>query len=309
MTAQTALAPIPYSPDLAPIIALVTNAVTSDNTRRAYGRALADFLTWRDGLGHPAFTRALVQDYARRLLDADAAPASINQRLSAIRKLAAEAADNDLIDQATAQAIQRVHGVKQEGRRLGNWLTLPQAQALVNAPDTATMKGLRDRAILAVLIGCGLRRAELARLELRHIQQRAGRWVIVDMVGKRRRVRSVPMPAWVKAAIDAWTVAAAITSGLVLRPVTKGGRVLDAPLSTQAIFYVVHDDYAPALGLDLAPHDLRRTYAKLAHQNGAALEQIQITLGHASIQTTERYLGVDLDLERAAGDYIPIRLT
>ena len=308
MTANTALAPIPYSPDLAPIIALVTDAVGSDNTRRAYGRALADFLTWRDAQGRPALSRALVQSYARLLLDAGAAPASINQRLSAIRKLAAEAADNDLIDQTTAQAIQRVHGVKQEGRRLGNWLTLPQAQAMVNAPDTTTIKGLRDRAILAVLIGCGLRRAELARLELRHIQQRAGRWVIVDLVGKRRRVRSVPMPAWVKAAIDAWTTAAALTGGLVLRPVTKGGRVLDAPLTTQAVFYVV-TGYAAEMDLDLAPHDLRRTYAKLAHQNGAALEQIQITLGHASIQTTERYLGVDLDLERGAGDYIPIRLT
>lgn len=171
--------------DLAPIDALVTNAVESDHTHRPRERALVDFLTWRDTQGRPPFSRSLVQEHTRRLVDVDTAPSSVNQRLSAIRKLAAEAADNGLIDQTTAQAIQRVRGVRQEGQRLRNWLTLPQAQAMIDAPNTATLKGLRDRAILAILIGCGLRRAEAARLELRHLQQRAGRWVVADLVGKR----------------------------------------------------------------------------------------------------------------------------
>jgi integrase len=84
-----------------------------------------------------------------------------------------------------ANGITRVKGVASKGVRLGNWLTARQAQALLNAPDTTTNKGLRDRAILAVLLGCGLRRSEVAALTFKHIQQWDGRWCIVDLVGKR----------------------------------------------------------------------------------------------------------------------------
>ncbi|MGD0773917.1 MAG: tyrosine-type recombinase/integrase [Candidatus Solibacter sp.] len=71
-----------------------------------------------------------------------------------------------------------------------------QAQTLLNTPDTSTTKGLRDRAILAVLLGCGLRRSEVAALTVGHVQQRDGRWCIVDLVGKQGRVRTIPMPTW-----------------------------------------------------------------------------------------------------------------
>jgi site-specific recombinase XerD len=96
-------------------------------------------------------------------------------------------------------------GVKTIGVRVGSWLSLRQAQDLLRAPDITTMKGLRDRAMLAVLLGCGLRRSEVAGLTFAHIQQRDGRWCIVDLVGKHGRVRTTPMPTWVKLAIDAWS--------------------------------------------------------------------------------------------------------
>ena len=86
--------------------------------------------------------------------------------------------------------------VKSVGIRTGNWLSLRQAQALLGAPDATTTKGLRDRAILAVLLGCGLRRSEVAALTFRHIQQRDGRWCIVDLMGKHGRIRTAPMPTW-----------------------------------------------------------------------------------------------------------------
>ena len=78
--------------------------------------------------------------------------------------------------------------------RAGNWLTRDQAETLLSAPPS-TLMGLRDRAVLGLLIGCGLRRDELANLTFAHLQQREGRWVIVDIIGKGRRVRTVPVRA------------------------------------------------------------------------------------------------------------------
>lgn len=133
---------------------------------------------------------------------------SVNQRLSAIRKLALEAADNGALDPQVANGIRAVKGARREGRRAGNWLTREEAQLWLNAPDICTMRGRRDRALLAVLIGCGLRRSEAAGLTFEHVQQRDGRWVLVDLIGKRDKIRSVPMPDWAKAAIDEWSVVA-----------------------------------------------------------------------------------------------------
>jgi site-specific recombinase XerD len=107
--------------------------------------------------------------------------------MSAIRKLAAEAADNGLLAPELAAGISRVKSAKSVGIRMGNWLSARQAQTLLNTPDITTLKGLRDRAILAVLLGCGLRRSEAANLSFTHLQQRDGRWCIVDLVGKHGR--------------------------------------------------------------------------------------------------------------------------
>lgn len=78
--------------------------------------------------------------------------------------MAVEAADNGLLTPEFASGITRVKGVASKGVRLGNWLTAKQAQTLLNTPDASTTKGLRDRAILAILLGCGLRRSDVAAL-------------------------------------------------------------------------------------------------------------------------------------------------
>lgn len=138
-----------------------------------------------------------------------------------------------------AVAIARVKGAVGQGVRLGTWLTIDQAERLISAPDPATPKGRRDGALLALLIGCGLRRKEAAAITLEHIQQREARWVILDLVGKGRPLRSVPMPSWVKAAIDAWIGPAGITTGLILRAINKGGKVAGESMTAQSIFEVV----------------------------------------------------------------------
>lgn len=290
--------------------ALVLDSVNSPESKRAYDRAITDFLNWvltsAPGTG---FTKATVQAHRAHLLELGLAASTINVRMSAIRRLAAEAADNGLMDPNLASGVERVKGVKREGIRTGNWLTVHQAEKLINAPDTETLKGKRDRALLGVLIGSGLRREETAVLTIEHIQQRDARWVVVDMKGKGGRVRTVPMPSWTKVAIDDWTTAAGFTTGRVFRPVNKGDRLCGDTMTAQSIFDTVKK-YAAEIGQkEIAPHDLRRTFAKLAHKGRAALEQIQLSLGHASIQTTERYLGVRQDLTDAPCDRLGLKLS
>src|ERR1700758_785192 len=184
-------------------------------------------------------------------------------RMSAIRKLAAEAADNGVLAPELAAGIARVKSAKSVGIRTGNWLSARQAQMLLNAPDVSTLRGLRDRAILGVLLGCGLRRSEVAALTFTHIQQRDGRWCIVDLVGKHGRIRTTPMPNWVKVAIDAWTTPAGIIDGYVFRPVIRGDCLSGDHLGEKVVWQMLRE-YAADIGIPgLAPHDLRRTCAKL----------------------------------------------
>jgi site-specific recombinase XerD len=251
----------------------------------------------------------LINRYIKTLRESGSSSASINQKLSAIRKLASEAEDNDWIDSKIANGIRAVKGVPQRGRRTGNWLTKEEAQMWLNAPDIKTLKGVRDRAVLAVLIGCGLRRAEAAILSVSHVQQREGRWAIVDIVGKRDKMRTVPMPSWAKATIDSWTYAARIHEGFIFRRVNKGGNLMGDNLTEQAIYNIVVS-YAEKLEKQgIAPHDLRRTFAKLAHKGGSPIDQIQLSLGHDSIQTTEKYLGVEQDLTDAPCDHLGLRIS
>ena len=286
---------------------LVTDSLTSLNSRVAYDKALTDFLAWYQSTGQRGLIKATVAEYKTYLQGLGYAPSTINQRLSAIRKLAIEAADNGLMDAQLANGVARVKGVKSSGVRTGNWLTKDQAQRLLDAPDITTLKGLRDRAILAVMLGAGLRRSEVAALTFEHIQQREGRWVIVDLIGKGKRVRTVPIPSWAKQAIDELTQTAGISEGRIFRAVNKGDRLAGESLTSQAVQDVVKA-YAKQCGFELAAHDLRRTFAKLARKGGADLMQIQLTLGHASVKTTERYLGENQDLTTAPCDVLGLKL-
>jgi integrase len=228
--------------------------------------------------------------------------------MSAIRKLAAEAADNGLLAPELAAGISRVKNAKCVGIRVGNWLSARQAQTLLNTPDITTLRGLRDRAILAVLMGCGLRRSEVAALTFVHVEQRDGRWCIVDLVGKHGRVRTTPVPSWVKVAVDAWTSAGDVADACVFRPVNRADRIIGQRLGEKVVWQMVQQ-CADIVGIPgLAPHDLRRTCAKLCRAAGGELEQIQMLLGHASVQTTERYLGTKQDLVHAPNDAIMLRV-
>lgn len=301
---MAALALIPQASPLEVILKLVLDAVSNPETRRHYGHALAEYFAWREHRALP-FDRASVQAWRTELEQQGLQPPTINKRLSAIRKLAAEAAHAGFLDATTAAGVQQVTNTRQSGTRSGNWLTLAEAQRLIQAPDAATLKGKRDRAVLALLMGCALRRSEASQLTFQHIQQREGRWAIVDIRGKRGRIRTVAVPAWVKDVIDVWAEAAQLRTGRVLRGINQWGQLGRSLSGTAILDLTAH--YGEMIGVALKAHDLRRTCAKLCRSAGSALEQIQIMLGHESIQTTERYLGTTQDLVNAPNDRVGLK--
>ena len=289
-------------PDLDHSKAAVLNSLSSPGSRRVYRYAIEQFISWYCSEPRLAFNRIVVVRYRMHLEARGLAANTINQQLAAVRRLAHEDADAGLLSPELAAGISRVKGVKQLGFRSGNWLTLEQSKTVLNHACGESLRAKRDYAMLSMLLGCGLRRSELAGLEVREVQTRQGHWVIVDLIGKGRRVRTVPIPNWVKQALDRWIMAAGITEGRIFRAVTKSGKVWGQGISQNVVWYVVRQ-CCRGVGLEqIAPHDLRRTCAKLCHSGGGELEQIQFLLGHASVQTTERYLGCKQNLGQPVND-------
>src|SRR6202030_2287382 len=181
-------------PDLEQSKSAVLNSLTSRSSQRSYDHAIREFIDWYCSEPRLAFNKTVVTRYRINLEQAQYASSTINLRLAAIRRLAYEAADCGLLSPDLAAGIRRVKGVKKIGVRLGNWLTAEQSQKLWQAPGGERLKGKRDRALLALLLACGLRRHEAVELSFGHIQQREEHWAIVDLKGKAGHIRTIPMP-------------------------------------------------------------------------------------------------------------------
>ena len=284
----------------------VLQSLGSIASKRTYGAAIEDFISWYCSEPRLAFGRTVVLRYRYELESRRLAPATINLRLAAVRRLAYEASDNGLLNPDLAAGIRRVKGAKRLGMRLGNWLTIEESKRLLSVPSTGSLRDKRDHAILSLLLGCGLRRAELTSLKLSDFQQRDGHWAIVNLFGKGGHIRTVPVPIWVKANLDSWLSASEIKDGVVFRRVSCSGNVWGPRISEKLVWWIVRER-AKTAGIEkLAPHDLRRTCARLCHAAGGELEQIQFLLGHRSVETTERYLGCRQRLVCAVNDSLGI---
>jgi len=289
-------------PDLDHSKLAVLNSLASPGSRRVSEYALDQFIAWYCSEPRLAFNRIVVTRYRMHLESRGLAANTINQQLAAVRRLAHEAADAGLLSPELAAGISRVKGVKQLGFRAGNWLSAEQCSEVLRSAFGTSMRAKRDYAMLAMLFGCGLRRSELVGLEMDEVQMRQGHWAVVDLIGKGGHIRTVPIPVWVKTALDDWTTAAEITGGRIFRAVARAGKVWGDGISQNVVWYVVKG-CCERVGLQhIAPHDLRRTCAKLCHTSGGEIEQIQFLLGHASIQTTERYLGCKQNLGHPVND-------
>jgi len=280
---------------------MVLAAVVSPNTRRNYAKAIDDLYAYCQERRQP-LSRTLLNEYRAAMSERGLSASTINVRQSAVRKLIGEARRSGFLGTEEAAELADVPNLREQGTRLGNWLTREQARELLTVPDRETLKGKRNHCILALLVGCALRRAELAALTVEDIQQREGRWAIVDLRGKGGRVRTVAVPVWVKQSVDAWVTGAELRGGRLLRAIRKNGIVTGTGLSDWTIWQVVQSS-AQEIGVEhFGAHDLRRTCAKLCRKAGGDLEQIRFLLGHASIQTTERYLGSEQEIAVAVND-------
>ena len=266
-------------PDLDHAKTAVLNSLNCPEAQRGYRYAIDEFVDWYCSEPRLAFNKTVVLRYRIHLESRKLAPGTIHPRLGAVRRLAYEAsdcgllspdlaagirrvayeaADVGLLSPELAAGIRRVKGVRRLGVRLGNWLTPEQGRRLLDHPQAATPRELRDHAMLAMLIGCGLRRAELLALTLESIQQREEHWAIVDLIGKSGHIRTIPVPGWVRQLLDDWFSAAGISSGRLFRRVHRTGRIWGKGLAEKAVWHVVKE-FAGRTGITkLAPHDLRR---------------------------------------------------
>lgn len=284
------------------------------NTQRAYASRLFAFVNWRESQP-PAPLIAHLKQYMSYLQhQRGLSPRSIQAHINTIKGMLRTAA---ALDTRLAPGLAQLELVKTpsvRGQFQGKRLTARQARTLLETPGTDTIKGLRDSAILGLLLILGLRRSEVCDLTWEHIDELEGHHVLANLKGKHGRVRTLKLPGWLHGLIMVW----GDRSGLdvnrldhrVFVPITKDGRVLvqRSGMTPHAIYKLVNL-YTRQAGLpSVKPHDLRRTAALLSRRGGATIEQVQLMLGHASPQTTSSYIGESLDLDDNAVDYNPLQI-
>ena len=231
----------------------------------------------------------LLADELSQVAKAQATPANVAEMQAVLWR--AEALKESIQVQAT------------KGERAHTWLNLAEVRSLLSSlTDETTVKGKRDRVVLGLLVGAGLRRDELAGLTWEHVTQQGERTVL-SITGKGKKRRVIPIHDKLVTLLEEWAELVGRT-GHIARSVKKGGE-LGESISGQAILDIVNA-YGQELGKEnLRPHDLRRTYARIGYDAGIDIGQISKLLGYASIATTQRYLGLQIDLKKTVSDFVP----
>lgn len=288
--------------------AILARHELADTTKYRYGREVEA----ARGAGVNLFDATAVADYAAALPSSRkmflrAAIRLIANEITAVAKANATP-DNVAAMQATmwrSEALKDAIHVKAHTRPpvVGQRLNLAEVRSLMQLPDVATKSGLRDRVVLALLVGAGLRRDELVNLAWDDITT-DGERTVLKVIGKGDKGRPIPISEALVSLLGKWGDAID-PEGYIVRSVTKGGQVGDG-MTGQSILDIV-DRYGRLLGKDkLRPHDLRRTYARIGYDAGVDIGQISLLLGHASIKTTQIYLGLEIDMHETISDFIPV---
>lgn len=293
------------------IIHLIESSHLADSTKTKYIRAVQSFLATGHSLTNPDAirTHAATLSHSRRA-HLKAALKLWSDQLALEFKGRATPANIATIQAALLrlEALQDVIRVEApQGRKLGLWLSQREVRRLLATCDPATLHGRRDKIVLGLLTGAGLRREELVALTFENIALRPfqSRFrTVLSIAGKGKRQRTIPISDRLAAALDDWGRTIGTTTGPIARAIDPRGDIR-AGISSVAIFNLVTKAGAAIDKPELAPHDLRRTYAQLGYEAGIPITQISRLLGHASIETTQRYLNLTLNLEETIGDFIP----
>ncbi len=279
------------------LIDLALATCPSPHTRRAYRVQLTKFLA----TGLP-LNREGVAMHIQTQRDAGQGGSTLITTMAAIRKLAEEAKVRGLMSRQEWEEINSIKLGTIHKPNTGVWMTIDQTQAFLALPDRSSWYGQRDAALLAIMLGCGLRRAEMTALRWDAYHLRDGRQCI-HVLGKGNKTRTLPVPLWAQADVDTWQVTSQtpvpprrVNHVQLLDNIPPFNRELIMGGCTTDGLYKIIQGYGQQIGLDLSPHDLRRTLAQLLRKSGAMLEQIQYTLGHEDISTTVIYLGSKLEL-------------
>lgn len=275
-------------------IEIIESSGIAESTKVKYTRALERYLkvgTLTDSQAVIAYAGTLTnsgkkifkaalrtwQKATINLLNANVTPETINDVEAVSRRFDAMQAD--------------IHTTTTKGSKAHTWLSKEQVLDLLSKPDTTTPKGLRDKVILGLAVGCGLRRAELANLKWSDIVYNP-QGMFFNVKGKGDKHRELPIPSWLKLILAGWQELIGKT-GYVARAVDKYGNIRDS-LTDVSVFRII-SAYGKMIGVpELAAHDLRRTGAQNLYKNCGDITIVQCWLGHSSIETTRKYLNVGM---------------
>jgi site-specific recombinase XerD len=272
----------------------------SDRGRIVQGQALqqiAELLTGSPDLlacnwaavrfQHSQAVRARLLELKSRSTGQSLAPATINRQLCALRGTLKAAWQLGQISAEDYQRAADIPSVRGSTLPAGRELAGGELQALLGACENDTSSaGVRDAAIIALAYSCGLRRAELAGLDLGDYDPEAGRLTIR---GKGRKERTVyPVEGAARALAD-WLAIRGSSPGPIFWPVNKGGKLQPRRMTTQAIYNLLEKRGAEAKVAAFSPHDLRRTFVSDLLDAGADISTVAGLAGHASVNTTARY--------------------
>lgn len=284
-----------HSPHIEYLLALVRAAVTSSLTANTYEQAIKRFLLWWQERPHLSSPAAAIDCWKQELRQQGLSPSSVNVYLSAVRKLFSIMAREGMISADVLETLRQVSNFPVHGTRIGRWLNENEMRLLLMQPDRSTAQGIRDYALLALALACGLRASELIALVWEHIQYVDNLWLIMNLRGKHGRVRTIPIADFAVEALEEYRrlLGDPEPSSPIFRSL-RAGRLGDDPITRQTVYAIV-TQYSRQIGRPVSPHDLRRSAAKFLSGHIGIL-QTREYLGHSSVRVTERYLGTAIDL-------------
>ncbi len=292
------------APSLGILDAMIDRTEFSASTKRKYKSALTRYVEAGGSLldADALATYAVGLSMASRAQLKAAVGLWVKQAIIFLKSQATP--ENEAATQAAIwrlEALQTSIKVKKgSGTKVHIWLTLLEQEKLL-AVDTSTRKGQRDNVVLRLLLGAGLRRSEAAGVTFTAVKL-MGKMPVLEVMGKGKKQRIIPIGSRLANLLSEWRNL--VGDGTILRSVNQREEIGNS-LSDVSIFRIVRQ-YGRAIDKpQLAPHDLRRTFAENLRRNGADIATISTLLGHESVETTMRYLNVNVDLSVVGADFLP----